>query len=287
MRRIVLSFVFALAATVVLGGPASADCGDAGRPACTLLRPEPAPSRVTTDPGNGEKCVLMVGGLASPTDGSDEIFFATVLGDLVWNVDRRHIRFGLDVGEYDTEGAISRSSAELGRAIRAISPGCASIHVLAHSMGGLVVDRALSKIDPNAHGVATYVAMASPHNGATAARALRAAVALDPIVADAAAVLGAPDLRSDAVRDLAAARPPRRLPRVDQHVRLRMTTDEIVYRADNFDRRVDVREFAPDPLSPREWLGHGGIVHNEDVQRIVRETIASGCVPPIGRNGSW
>lgn len=278
MRRFALAPAIAM---LVLAPAAPADaCGGPERPVCTVLRPAPLVERPRPSAGYGQQCIVTVGGLASPTDGSDNDFFIRVLGDLTRSLDHRVVRFGVDRGAYDTEGAISRSSAELRRMVRGIAGDCHGIHLLAHSMGGLVTDRALAKIEPADMGVATYVALASPHNGATAARVLTAAVNVAPVVADAASLLGAPDPRSDAVHDLATARRPPRVPRVEGHVRLRMTTDEIVYHADNFDPRVDVREFTPDPLSPDEWLGHGGIVHSAAVQEVVRATIATGRVPP-------
>lgn len=271
----------AVAIPLVLAHAAPADaCGGPERPACTVLRPAPLAERPRPLAGYGQQCIVTVGGLASPTDGSDNDFFIRVLGGLTRSLDHRVIRFGVDRGAYDTEGAISRSSAELRRMVRAISGDCDGIHLLAHSMGGLVTDRALAKIEPADAGVATYVAMASPHNGASAARVVTAVVGVAPVIADIALAAGAPDLRSDAVRDLAAARRPRRIPRVDAQVRVRMTTDEVVYHADNFDPRVDVREVAPDLRAPEEWLGHGGIVHSAAVQDLVRTTITTGRVPP-------
>jgi hypothetical protein len=143
-------------------------------------------------------------------------------------------------------------------------------------MGGVVVDRALATLDPAAYGISTYVALASPHNGATLARAVRAVSAVSE-------TLGVGDLTSDAVDDLATMRAPRRIPRVE-HVRLRMRTDPLVLHRDNFDRRVDVREF--DPASLGEIEGHVRIVHDRRVQDIVRGTIVSGRVP-TERQGSW
>lgn len=285
----------AIALALCAGPLASVAFGDGGacdvsrgRPTCTILRPSPpATPREAAAAIGRQQCIVIVGGLGSPTDGSDADFFGAVLGDLVDSADHRSIRFGLDAGSYDTTGAISRSAEELRAVISRASDDCEAIHILAHSMGGVVVDRALSKGDPAAAGVATYVAMASPHNGATVARVVRAALDHDPLLAHTASavadIFGLPDPGSDAIRDLARARAPARIPRVE-HLRVRMVTDEVVLRGDNIDRRVDVREYAPAALD--ELLGHGGIVRSAPVQRIVRETIRSGRVPSQG-SGSW
>lgn len=289
MRCALVPLLLALALIPALGTSASADtgCGGVGKPPCTILRPVAAPERDRSSVGWGQECIVIVGGLGSPTDTSDYDFFGTVLGDLRTNIDYRPVRFGVDAGDYDTTGAISRSGSALREVIRRISADCDAIHLLAHSMGGVVVDRALSKLEPMAHGISTYVAMASPHNGATMARLLRAVVEHDPLTAAAvstvANALDAPDPSWDAVHDLVTARAPLRIPRVE-HVRLRMLTDEIVFARDNQDRRVDVREYPP--ASGAEILGHGGIVHNERVQSVVRETIRSGRVPPP-RPATW
>jgi hypothetical protein len=148
-------------------------------------------------------------------------------------------------------------------------------------MGGAVVDRAFSKGDVAAAGVVTYIALASPHNGATLARAIRPAVDADAIFASSiGAVTRATRLGHDptsaAVRDLARMVPPRPARDVEA-VRLRMVSDEFVLHRDNADRRVDVREYMP--ASALETEGHGGIVHNVEVRDVVRSTILTHHVP--------
>lgn len=281
-----------LLALALIAGPfavvASAEpgCGGVGRPTCTILRPLPGPSREQTTVGWGQDCIVIVGGFGSPTDGSDAGFFSMALGDLAWSIDHRLIRFGVDQGDYETTGAISRSGAELRRVIRSISPDCDAIHLLAHSMGGVVVDRALAKTEPAALGVATYVAMASPHNGATLARVVTAVVEHEPLLGMGITALSSAldrPVASDAVRDLATTRAARRIPRLE-HVRVRMKNDLFVHAADHRDRRVDVREF--DPATWDEKEGHGDIVRNERVQTLVRQTVRTGRVPPE-RSATW
>lgn len=268
MRRIALALAAALLWPLVQAAPADA-CGGRERPVCTVLRPAAEVARMRDPVGWGQDCIVVVGGLGSPVDGSDAAYFGAALGDLANSVGHRLVRFGVDRGSYDTTGAISRSGAALGSVLRGLSVDCDAIHVLAHSMGGAVADRALSKLEPGSLGIATYVAMASPHNGATLARVVRAIAAVPESV-------GAGDLTSDALDDLASMRAPRRIPRLE-HVRLRMTSDLFVLHRDNHDPRVDVREL--DPASLGELEGHGGIVRDRRVQEIVRETIRSGRVP--------
>jgi len=237
--------------------------------------------------GWGQECIVVVGGLGSPTDASDVDFFGAALGDLQGSLDHRVVRFGVDRGAYDTLGSISRSGEELRSVIHAISSDCDAIHVLAHSMGGAVADRAFAKGDPAGDGVVTYIAMASPHNGATAARALRPGIELDETfaagVSVAARTVGRPDPTKDAVRDLALIHAPRPVRGVAA-VRAHLATDEFVLRRDNADRRFDAREYLPATLAQLE--GHGGIVHNAQVQRVIRSAIRSHTVPPEDRPDS-
>ena len=278
MRRVVLSSAIALALLPALGSSVSADrgCGGSGKPPCTILRHVDEASPPERSGGWGQDCIVIVGGLGSPTDGSDAPFFTHVLGDLTNSIDHRLIRFGVDRGSYDTRGALSRSGAALRSVLRGIARDCDAIHLLAHSMGGVVVDRALSKVEPERYGISTYVALASPHNGATLARAVSA-------VARAAEAVGLGDPAAEAVDDLARMQAPRRMPRVE-HVRVRISTDPVVLYRDVFDRRADVRELDPASLTAIE--GHGGIVRDHRVQELVRETIRRGRVP-AERRGSW
>lgn len=268
MRRIAIALAVALLSPLAQAVPADA-CGGRERPVCTILRPAADDARARDPVGWGQDCIVVVGGLGSPVDGSDAAYFTAALGDLANSVAHRLIRFGVDRGSYDTTGAISRSGAALGSVLRGLSADCDAIHVLAHSMGGAVADRALSKLDPGSLGISTYVALASPHNGATLARIVRA-------VAAVAEATGTMDLTSDALDDLASMRAPRRIPRLE-HVRLRLTSDLVVLHRDNHDPRVDVREL--DPAARGELEGHGGIVRDRRVQEIVRETIRNGRVP--------
>lgn len=287
LRRIGVPLALAAVLAALRPAPAAADSGACaateGRPACTILRPVTPPHERM--PGRGPECIVIVGGLGSPTDGSDSDFFGAVLGDLGQAVRFRVARFGVDDGAFDTMGAISRNGDELRRTIHRLSPDCEAIHVLAHSMGGAVTDRAFAKGDPAADGVVTYVALASPHNGATGARVMRSIVEADRIVASSASAtahaIGTHDPTSDAIRDLSRIHAPRPVRDVEA-VRMRLISDELVLRRDNFDRRIDIREYPPASFEQLE--GHGHIVFNADVQRIVQRTLATGRVPPETRS---
>lgn len=277
MRRALRSFVLALVLAPAFALPASADdgCGGSGRPTCTILRPPAAQARERSSGGWGQECIVVVGGLGSPTDGSDADFFDAVLGDLAHEPRFRMIRFGVDDGTYRTTGDLSRNGEELRSAIGRASDECEAVHVLAHSLGGVVADRALSKA---ARGVATYVALASPHNGANIARTIRPALEADELLAAAARLAarasGAHDPMSEAIRDLARTRAPRPV-RAEAAIRLRLVTDAVVLRRDSIDRRVDVREYMP----AGEIEGHAAIVRHPLAQDVVRGTIAARRAP--------
>lgn len=292
MLRGLRPLLTALAAVIALAQAgamtASADggaCGAVpGRPVCTILRPVAVPA--SRQPAlTSQECVVIVGGLASPTDGTDAPFFTSVLGDIGADPHFRLVRFGVDGGAYDTTGAISRNAEELRSLIHGLGAECQATHVLAHSMGGAVADRALSKGDPAAEGVVTYVALASPHNGSLGARAVRVGVELDDTFAAAAHELasrtGLHDPTSDAVRDLAPRKRPRP-PHDVATVRERMVTDLTVLRQDNVDRRYDVREYRVGSFAELE--GHSGIVHNRHARQVVEHTIRTHGVPPEERS---
>lgn len=278
----------------VLAGPlasiASADggCGAAGRPACTILRPAGGPGSPRVVPVDAGECIVLVGGLGSRPDETRDFFRPLIA---TFNDDPRYdIRtFGAerrDAYPYDTYGAIAPNALRLRALIRDLSAECIAIDVVAHSMGGAVADRAFSLGLSARDGVATYLPLSSPHNGATFARAVRAGVETDADFAALASAiarsLGVHDPTTDAVRDLARARAPRAI-RDLATARLRLVTDALVLRRDSADRRVDVRDHLPGSLA--QYEGHGGVVQNEDVQRLVRTTIERHELPAEERPG--
>ncbi len=279
--------VFALAFATTAA--ADSGCGAIGKPPCTILRPVPAPSHRSV-PADAPACVVVVGGLGSPPNDD---FFDPILDHLEVAADGRpilNVRFGHDRGDrygYDTYGAIDRNAAQLRALVRDLSDECFTIDLLAHSMGGVVADRAFSMGLSSTDGVATYVPLSSPHNGSFAARAIRLGVELDDAFADAASAVargtGLHDPTSAAVRGLAERRKPRP-PRDVATVRPRLVSDLTVLRRDNVDRRYDVREYLP--ASGAEAEGHGGIVRNARAQNVAVRTIREHRVPPDDRSAA-
>ena len=167
-------FAFAFVAVAIhaalMASPASADlgCGRLGRPACTILRPVAAPAHRWVE-ADAPACIVIVGGLGSPPT---DAFFDPLLADVDTTEDGRSfvkIRFGYDRGDryrYDTYGAIDVNAASLVSLVRDLDDECFTIDLVAHSMGGVVVDRAFSMGLSSADGVSTYLPLASPHNGA-------------------------------------------------------------------------------------------------------------------------
>ena len=267
--------------------PALADggrCGDRHRPACSILRPPDLSFGVSEVDPLKPDCVVLVGGFGSATgdDTFDEL--------LRWaDDDPRYtiVRFGRDLGErfpFDTTGPLDVSAEDLRGLVRAISPTCGATHVVSHSMGGAVADRAFALgFAPGDH-VITYIALSGPHNGATLARALRPAIESDPLIAVEASAIArtihVPDPTTVAAAGLARTRAPDVLPRV-AHVRLRLANDLMVLRRDNMDRRVDVRELLP---TLGELEGHGGILHSARIADVIARAIAAHEILPDARS---
>ncbi len=286
-----------IAATAVAGsGPALADDGaacsvSAGRPACTILRPPPAPPR--EPPLLAPECIVTVGGLGSNNDdkaiGRDTFRWLTApfAGDPRYE---EH-RFGSqaerpDEFPYDTDGAIGVNGHALRDFIRDLSGRCSAIDVVTHSMGGAVADRAFSLGLSAADGVAAYLPVAGPHNGAMLARTVRDLVELDGSFAEGTHLLagatGLTDPTSPAVRDLAHIGAPRPLQDVPT-LRQRLADDEVVYLPDNWDRRVEVRDRLPDALVD----GHGGSLTDREIVATTARAIRDHEIPPDDRSPAY
>jgi hypothetical protein len=183
-------------------------------------------------------------------------------------------------------------------------------------MGGVVADRAFSMGLSAEDGVATYVALSSPHNGATLARILTLAIDVDPAgsealheIAGALKALGIPlqDITDPAVHDLAEVVPPRPARGVRQ-VRDRVASDEVVLLPDHEDRRVTDHEVFPELHAPdvgaivdaashlnivgtlgallaplSEWQGHGGSLVNASIRGTTEWVIRNVAIPPDTR----
>ena len=265
------------------------DAGPPLRPPITVLRaavtapPAPMQSVVALGSVGGPKreLVVLVGGLGSASD--DETFKAfreRLAKESGYDV----VRFGQDFGSYDTLGGVDANAERLRDSVRSASTGYDGVHIVTHSMGGVVADRAFALGLSASDGVTTYVAWSAPHDGSHAARVARAALTLSgPARADARDVAVSADLHdpeSAAVRDLARIRavgPPTGVVRLD----LRLAMDAVVSSADARDPGVASRVLLPTSLGELE--GHGGILNSEQALDLTMVTIRSRAVPPDER----
>lgn len=189
-------------------------------------------------------------------------------------------RFGADPRyPYDTYGNVEANAIHLRDEVRAIARDHAGVHIVTHSMGGVVADRAFANGLSAADGVISYVSWSAPHAGSDAARAIQAVDALSPGTAglrDGLLWLGMePD--SPAVRDLARARP---VPRPSGVVRLdlREATDVLVTARDSRDPGVA-------SLTLTGALeGHGGILTDPAAIDLTVRTLTSRRVPADERS---
>ena len=255
------------AALLLCGTTAAADDGATnacttrdGRPSCTILRP-PTPIARVAPPG-APQCIVAVGGLGSDSD--DQLptqkdpdprgTFGALLAPFKNDPDFRIHRFGesdehSDRYPYVTNGSIDANGRSLLDFVRSLSGECRAIHIVAHSMGGDVADRAFSLGLSSADGVVTYLPIATPHNGALLAGILTEASDLsdegNEALHDISAALHTHDVTSPAVRELADRTPPRP-PRGVVELRQRLANDEIALLPDNYDWRVETRDRLPD-----------------------------------------
>jgi hypothetical protein len=245
--------------------------------------PESAPAAdLHQAPPPKKELVLFVGGYASRADDGafDEL-------EARFPPDRYDVqRLGDDPNfPYDTYGSIDANARVLTDQIRHISAKYSGVDIVSHSMGGVVVDRAIAGgLSPD-DGVVTYVAIAGPHSGADYARAPAFVLPIISPVKDivrAGGVAVARDPQSAAINDLATARPirpPAGIVRVDTS----LATDGFVNEFDARDPGVPQRIFLP--ATPRELLdGHGGSLVNRQIADLVVETISTHEVPPDRRD---
>lgn len=291
MRALIGAMLVAWAALPALALVASADEGpplppvDAGpplRPPLTVLRAaERAPSAPTTGTNAPKKeLIVLVGGYASGSDDNAfDAFRARVAKEGGYDV----VRFGKDLGAYDTFGAVDANAVRLRDSIRSVSAGYDQVHIVTHSMGGVVADRAFALGLSAGDGVTTYVAWAAPHDGAHAAQAMQQTLSVSgPAREDTRAFTTAyfRDPDSAAVRDLARAHPSTPPPGVVR-LDLRLATDVLVSSGDARDPGVASRVLLPQTLGELE--GHGGILQSEQAFDLTLATISSGAVPPDDR----
>lgn len=278
LAGLVLALPLAAVSQAASAGEGSPGASPSPRPPFVVLRQLAQPTApVTVDSGRAPEVVLLVGGFGS--DNGDDAF-GELTASLVSNglVVRR---FGTDDSyPYDTSGSIDESADTLCDAVRAAAREYAAVSIVAHSMGGVVVDRAMSRCMASGD-VATYVAWSSPHAGSSVAQRGQLALALAgdarPELASLLSRLG-PNLDTAAGRDLASA--PGRTPRPDPDVvrlDLREATDLTVPSRDARDGGVPQRTL----LGSVE--GHGGILTDDRAIELTERTILERRVPPDDR----
>ncbi|HZP97850.1 MAG TPA: hypothetical protein VFC31_16150 [Candidatus Limnocylindria bacterium] len=239
-----------------------------------VVAPRPAPTH-----GPRNEVVVLVGGYQSCS--CDNTFAALESELTAAGFDYK--RFGQDPDfPYDTYGPIGPSAANLRDEIHELSIKYPAVHIVTHSMGGVVADQAFAQGLTGAS-VATYISWSAPHNGSATARAIGA---VSPI---ANAISGRRDYTrrvllhmgwesdSDAARDTAVARPvapPAGVVRVD----IREATDAVVPARDATDPGVYSLVFD----DARE--GHGGALTDPRVLRATIQTIETRAVPPDDRS---
>ena len=257
------------------------DAGPPLRPPLTVLRAvEKAPTSAVSVEQTKKELVVLVGGYGT---GPDSHVFDALRARIAQDSRYEVVVFGHDLGSYDTFGAVDANAEQLRDTIRSVSGSYDVVHIVTHSMGGVVADRACARGLSVSDGVTTYVAWASPHNGSGAAQAMQTTLAVSgpgrgDVRAFTTSYFRDPD--SDAVRDLARARavaPPLGVVRLD----LRLATDALVTGADARDPGVASRVLLPTSLGELE--GHGGILQSEQALDLTLETIKTRSVPPDRR----
>lgn len=281
MRRAVRAWCLATALAFSVVGPgalvAAGDDGPSqafptGRPTRTVLRP--------TEVSQKEVIILVAGIGSSATDG----VFASI--EAAFGADPRYEvhRFGGDAAHpYDTLGSLDRNADELTAEIRELARTHPKIDIVAHSMGGAVVDAAFRRGLSASDKVATYVALAAPHHGSTEARIGRPFLAVADLLgakAELRAITAgvAQDIGSQAAQDLAvihADPPPDGVTRLD----LRIATDLIVTAPDAWSPAVVSHTLLPSTTAALE--GHGGVTTDPRAIALITTTVASGTVPAL------
>ncbi|HEV8656214.1 MAG TPA: hypothetical protein VGR85_11955 [Candidatus Limnocylindria bacterium] len=258
------------------------DAGPPLRPPPTVLRAverAPAASEIAANAPKKELIVL-VGGYGS---GDDRHVFDAFRARAAQAGGYDVVLFGQDLGAYDTFGAVDANAVRLRDSIRSVSTDYGGVHIVTHSMGGVVADRAFALGLSASDGVTTYVAWAAPHDGAHAAGALQTTLAVSGPARDDTRAFTTTYFRdpdSAAVRDLARAHasgPPPGVVRLD----LRLATDGLVSSADARDPGVASRVLLPRSFGDLE--GHGGILKSDEAFDLTMTTIRSRAVPPDER----
>ena len=257
---------------------ASADDGTGRPPEAVLRHVDASRAPAIASAPSRKELVILVGGYQSCSCQDDPMFrsLRTRFEAAGFDV----IQFGRDPRfPYDTYGRVATNAIHLRDEIRTLSPSYGAVHLVTHSMGGVVADQAFSAGLSRADGVATYVSLASPHSGSGYARGIElvhAAAGDDGGLLRSLPLLLGMESSSDAVRDLARAtpvRPPAGVVRLD----LREVTDVLVTGYDHADPGVASR------VLTGALEGHGGILDDRAAIDLTLRTMASRRVPPDDR----
>jgi alpha-beta hydrolase superfamily lysophospholipase len=245
------------------------------RPTRTILRPaELASARPAP---NAKEVVLLISGINSyPQDPTFDALVRKLLADPRYEVHR----FGADPQfPYDALGGLDGNARSLTDQVRALGATHPAVHLVAHSMGGAVVDRALATGLSAGDGAATYIALAAPHSGSATLAAARPilAAAGDESLEVRALVSPKLDIGSDAARDLAHTVPAGSRPGITR-LDLRMSTDWTVTARDAADPGVESRTLTPTGIDA-VLDGHGAVTRDARVIDLVTSTIATRAVP--------
>ena len=256
----------------------------ADRPTQTVLRPTEFPElapAVAPVPSAKDAIVLVSGINSHPQDPTFDPLIAKLFGDPRYEI----YRFGADPAyPYDTLGDLDANARNLRDEVRALGATHPAVHIVAHSMGGAVADRAFSSGLAASDGVATYVALASPHNGSSTLAASTGVLAAAGDSALEVRAVFSPKLDpgSDAARGLAHTRPvppPAGVVRLD----LRMSTDWTVTARDATDPGIESRTLAPSDLGGYVD-GHGAVIRDPQALRLITSTIEQRSIPADPRS---
>src|SRR5258706_2994250 len=288
---VVAAMSFALPCMVASALVASADEGSPTpsgqvdpriRPPSGVLRHVDAPTAMSAPATayRATELVVLVGGYQSCACPDDKTF-DRLRERLATIPDVDVVRFGADPRfPYDTFGAIESSALNLRDQIRSVADQYTAVHLVTHSMGGVVADRAFSDGLSRADGVVTYISWSAPHDGSEAARGLEIA-RLVTGAGDGAFRQGLLWLQmqsnAPAVSDLSRVRscaPPEGVVRLDR----RRASDVLVTERDARDPGVASRI-----LTGAVVEGHGGILADPQALDLTMRTIETRRVPPDDR----
>jgi hypothetical protein len=253
----------------------------AGRPNRTILRPTEIAELPSQDVSEKEVVILVAGIGSASADSTFDAVVAALAQDPRYEIHR----FGGDPAHpYDTLGSIEANADQLTAEIRGLAATHPKVDIVAHSMGGAVVDAAFRRGLSASDKVATYIALAAPHDGSTEARIGQPLLALSDLLGAKTELRAisaglAQDIGSRAAQDLAAIHsgpPPQGITRLD----LRMATDVIVTAPDARTPKVSSRTLLPTTAASVE--GHGGVTTDPQAIALITSTVASGRVPAHG-----